>query len=367
MQNYRPAAADEEPDAGDSSISGVAEAYRAEQTDGVVHLVDADAETVVSLLPSSGNVTFEMRIKGHNVLRFPYESVDDFRARDARGMVGIPFLGPWANRLDELAFYANGRRYAFDMGIGNIRGELPIHGFLTTTDRWRVVEVDADAHGARVTSRLEFYKDPAWMKQFPFAHTVQMTHRLAGGVLEVATRIENLSFEAMPVAVGFHPYVELTDSARDEWTISVGAKTRWVLAPGKVPTGETEPIERFFPDPHAVPLKEYELDDVFGDLERDGSGRAAMSVAGKRQRVDVVFGPNFKAAVVYAPRDRNFICFEPMAGITDSMNLAQRGLYHELQTIAPSGTWEERFWVRPSGFASGAHTETRSTRSNGAE
>jgi aldose 1-epimerase len=328
----------------------VAESYRAEQIAGVVRLADARADTTVALLPSSGNVTIEMRVNGQNILRFPYASIEDFRARDTRGMVGIPFLGPWANRLDEQAFYANGRRYAFDMGIGNIRGELPIHGFLTMTDRWRVVEVRSGAHAAWVTSRLEFYRDPGWMKQFPFAHTVEMTHRLAGGVLEVATRIENLSVEPMPVAVGFHPYFELTDSPRDEWTISVGAKTRWVLAPVKVPTGETQPIERVFPDRRAVPLKDYELDDVFGDLDRDRAGQAVMSVSGRRQRIDVVFGAKFKAAVVYAPRDRSFICFEPMAGITDSMNLAHRGLYHELQSIEPGGTWQESFWVAPSNF-----------------
>ena len=39
-----------------------------------------------------------------------------------------------------------------------------------------------------------------------------------------------------------------------------------------------------------------------------------------------------------------------MAGITDAMNLAQRGLYKELQHVAPGGTWQERFVVRPSGF-----------------
>ena len=316
----------------------------------MVRLTDAESDTCVEVLPSSGNVTIGMRVKGHNILRFPYDSVEDFRARDARGMIGIPFLGPWANRLDEYAFYANGRRYQFDVGVGNIRGELPIHGFLTTTDRWRVVEVRADEQAAWTTSRLEFYREPAWMKQFPFAHTMVMTHRLSGGVLEVITRIENLSFEAMPVAVGFHPYFQLTDCGRDEWTISVGAKTRWLLAPGKVPTGETEPIEQFFPDPHAIPLREYELDDVFADLERDGEGRAVMSVWGAQQRIDIVFGPRYRAAVVYAPRDRGFICFEPMAGITDSMNLAQRGLYRELQSIEPGAVWEESFLVRPSGF-----------------
>ena len=328
----------------------MAEAYRAEQIGDVVRLEDVGNGIVVSVLPSSGNVTIDMRVNGRNVLRFPYDSVEDFRARDTRGMVGIPFLGPWANRLDEPAFFANGHRYAFDMGLGNVRGDLPIHGFLTTTNRWRVVEMTADAQAASVTSRLEFYREPDWMKQFPFAHTVQMTHRLAGGMLEVRTRLDNLSFESMPVAIGFHPYFEIADAPRDEWTIAIGAKTRWVLSPAKVPTGETEPIERLFPDRRAVPLRDHDLDDVFGDLERDGTGRATMSVWGRQQRIDVLFGPNFRAAVVYAPREREFICFEPMAGITDSMNLAQRGLYRELQTIEPGGTWQESFFVRPSGF-----------------
>ena len=49
-------------------------------------------------------------------------------------------------------------------------------------------------------------------------------------------------------------------------------------------------------------------------------------------------------------QDRNYICFEPMVGITDAMNLAQKGLYKELQSIPPGGTWQESFWVRPSGF-----------------
>jgi aldose 1-epimerase len=39
-----------------------------------------------------------------------------------------------------------------------------------------------------------------------------------------------------------------------------------------------------------------------------------------------------------------------MAGITNAMNLAQKGLYRELQSIAPGAVWQESFWVRPSGF-----------------
>ncbi len=100
---------------------------------------------MVSILPSVGNMAFEMKVKGHNVLRFPSATLTEFKAQP--GMSGMPFLGPWANRLDEQAFYANGRRYAFDMELGNVRGAIPIHGFLTTTDQWQVVEVQADGRG----------------------------------------------------------------------------------------------------------------------------------------------------------------------------------------------------------------------------
>ncbi len=139
------------------------------------------------------------------------------------------------------------------------------------------------------------------MKQFPFAHTLQMTYRLADGVLEVKTQIENLSIEPMPVAIGFHPYFQLTDSTREDWVLSIGAKAHWLLAENKIPTGETEPADKFFPNRKAVPLKDFDLDHVFGDLERDAQGRAVMSVKGKAQQLDVILGPNYRSIVLYSP------------------------------------------------------------------
>jgi len=329
-----------------------AQPYSAHNNAGVIQLQDARSQTVVSIISSVGNIVFEMKVKGHEVLRWPYASIEEFKSWP--GLSGIPFLGPWANRLDEPAFYANGKRYAFDMELGNVRGPIPIHGFLATNNQWQVVEVKADGGSAWSTSKLEVFRNPMWMKQFPFAHTIELTHRLSGGALEVEMRIRNLSTDPMPVAIGFHPYFQLTDSARDEWTISVAARTEWLLAQNKVPTGATRPIEELFSDPTAVPLKDYDLDHVFGDLIRDPSGRAVMTVKGKSQALDVVLGPNYRAVVVYAPkaaRERQaFICIEPMAGITDAMNLAQKGLYHDLQSIPAGDVWQESFWVRPRGF-----------------
>src|SRR5947207_11456443 len=135
--------------------------YTATSAPGRVELSDQATGTVVAIDPSAGNIAFSMKVKGHEVLWFT-----------SGQMSGIPFLGPWANRLDEQAFWANGRRYPFDMSLGNVRGAIPIHGFVTLTDKWRVIDARADKSSAWVTSRLEFFREPSWMKQWPFAHTM---------------------------------------------------------------------------------------------------------------------------------------------------------------------------------------------------
>ena len=328
--------------------------YSARQENGLVRLEDSARQTVVLINPARGNNAFQMRVKGKDAVRFPHASLEDYLKASGRGMAGVPFLGPWANRLDEMAFYANGKKYAFDPEIGNVRpgaNNIPIHGFLTTASQWQVVEAKSDGKSAWATSRLEFYKQPQWMAQFPFAHTIDMTYRLQDGALEVITKVDNLSAEAMPLGIGFHPYFQVNDAPRDEWTFGIAAKSEWLLAPTKIPTGEKRPIEQLLPKPGGT-LQGLALDHVFGDLVRDSSGKATMWVKGKSEKVEVVFGPNWKAVVVYAPAgaQNNFICFEPMAGITNAINMAHKGTYSELQSIPAGKSWQESFWIRPSGF-----------------
>jgi aldose 1-epimerase len=364
--------------------------YAAQKNGDVVRLEDTKNHTVASIIPSVGNVTFELKVNGTNVLYFPYTSVDDFKARP--GLSGIPFLSPWANRLDEDAFYANGKKYIFNMELGNVKGAIPLHGFLSSTNQWQVVEVKADKNSAWVTSKLEFYRYPDNMEQFPFAHVIEMTHRLKDGTLEISTKLENLSTEPMPVSIGFHPYYQLTDSPREDWTMSVGAQSHFLLSPVKVPTGEKEPIEKIFPTPKSVALKDFNLDDVFGDLIRDSSGRATMTLQGsKSQKVEIMLGPKYHSVVLFGsgrgrggapgasgaalaaggrggapnggaagasgrgggggrgPQGPN-MAIEPMVGITDVINLAHKGVYNDLQYVAPGQTWQESFWVHPIGF-----------------
>jgi aldose 1-epimerase len=196
------------------------------------------------------------------------------------------------------------------------------------------------------TAKLEFWRQPALMAQFPFAHNISITYRLQGGALEIETLVENLSTEPIPVSLGYHPYFQLHDAPRDEWTVHLAAKEQVLLSPTLVPTGEHKP------NPYADPLtlKGVALDDVFTSLVRDADGIARFWVQGKQQRITVEYGAHYPVAVVYAPPGRKFICFEPMTAPTNAFNLAQRGLYKDLQSVAPGSTWRERYVIRPTGF-----------------
>ena len=328
---------------------GAAQNYTARQMDeqgvSIVRLNDEAHGVEVSVMPSIGNRAYEMKVHGQNILYFSGSDLAQYEKRPA--MEGVPFLAPWGNRLDETAFWANGKKYQLNPGLGNISAApLPIHGLLLTSPLWKVTDVGADAHSAYVTSRLEFWRYPQLMAQWPFAHEYEMTYRLSDGVLEVQTTVTNFSKEAMPLVLGFHPYYRIPDVPRDEWMAHLPARQAVVTDARLIPTGEFKPMD--LPDP--LPLKSRTLDNGYLDLVRDSEGRAVFSIEARGKKVEALFGPNYPAAVVWEPAGREFICFEPMAGITDAVNLNHAGKYPDLQTVPSGSKWTESFWIRSSGF-----------------
>jgi aldose 1-epimerase len=374
--------------------------YTAKQDGDVVALTDTKAKMNVEVVPSMGKA-WRIQVNGQNLVRTS-PSLEAFLANS--GLNGMPLLAPFANRLDETAFYANGKKYNFDLELGNVRGPIPGTGFVNGSKAWQLVEFKADGKSAWVTCKLDFYKIPQFMKQFPFAHTITLTYRVSEGALEVHTRLDNLSSEPMPAVIGYHPIYELPDGNRDDWTVSVDAKTHWIEIPQRLPTGETQPIENFFNtdrDRTAIRLKNYALiDDVFTDLIRDANGRATIKLMYNGKELDEILGPKFRTVLLWstpltagggggggagrgggvapapsgpfpvdpaqgvkvappavlpgagvaAPTSKGFIAFEPMVGITNALNLAQKGIYKELQIIPAGGSWEESFWIATKGY-----------------
>jgi aldose 1-epimerase len=313
----------------------------------IVQLADRAHSTEVSIVPSVGNIAYSMTVHGKNILWWPFKSVAEMKANPA--LCGVPFLEPWANRLDQDGYYANGKKYLLNPELGNVRrdpNQKPIHGLLLFSPYWKITKLQADDRSARVTSRLEYWRYPELAAQFPFAHTVEMTYKLANGALEVETLVENQSSDPMPVGLGYHPYFQLPDVPRDQWKAHVAAREHLELSPLLIPTGARTPVS--LPDPAS--LATTQLDDVFSKLVRGPDDRAEFWVEGGGRKVSVIYGPKYTVAVVYAPPGKDFICFEPMSAITNAFNLAHAGIYKELQSIPPGGTWRESFWIQASGF-----------------
>ena len=334
-------------------IMASAQNYKAEQlTDHgveIIRLTDVSHGVEVSMLPSIGNRAYEMKVNGKNILYFPSADIGEFSQRPR--LSGIPFLAPWADLLDEPGFWANGKHYRFNMDLGNVRGEMPSHGLLVNSPLWKVTEIAADAHSARVTSKLEFWRDPDLMAQWPFAHEYEMSYILADGVLEVRTTVTNLSAEAMPLVLGYHPYFQIPGIPRDEWLAHIPARVHVIPGERNIPTGEMRPMDV----PVPLALRGQKLDDGFTDLERDADGRAHFWIESGGKKVETLFGPKYTVGTVWLPSDRDgnpreFICFEPLATIIDGVNLAHEGKWSGLQSVPPGEKWIESFWVRSSGI-----------------
>lgn len=311
-------------------------------------LRDAARDVEVKVAPSVGNTATAMTVHGKPVLWAPYKSAGEW-ARHPGSMGGVPFLWPWANRIDGLSYWVNGKKYLINPELGNVRvGPVPtpIHGLLVSAHQWKVVRAEASSSEAFVTSRIELWREPDMMAQFPFASAVTMSYRLKDGALQVETLVENLSSETMPVSLGFHPYFQVTDAPRDEWKVRLPVREKFVLNERVIPTGQK------VPNPYAnpQPLKGIALDDVFGSLVRNPDGWARFRLEGAKQSVTVEYDEAYPIAVVWAPPGRDFMCFEPMSAPTNAFNAAHDGWFKDLPVITPGGTWKGVFRVVADGF-----------------
>lgn len=315
----------------------------------IIRLSDRAHSMEISIVPSIGNRAFELNVHGKNLLYFPFSDVEALKNSKLPTLNGIPFLAPWANRVNGSGFWANGKKYLFNPEIGSVRLSptgIAMHGMLASSPLWEVTSVAADASSALVTSRLQFWKYAELMANWPFAHEYEITYRLADGVLQVTTTVVNLGAESMPIVLGFHPYFQIPGVPRSEATAHVPAREHVLTTPELIATGELAPANL----PDQVTLKDHTFDDGFTGLIRDPDGRATFSVDAHGKKIEVIYGPKFLVAVVFAPPAKDFICFEPMTAITNGINLAHEGKYAALQTLAPGANWQESFWIKPSGF-----------------
>jgi galactose mutarotase-like enzyme len=246
--------------------------------------------------PAAGMVCHSLRHDGEELLT-QRDGVEGY-VRTGRWM-GVPLLHPWANRLAAWDYEALGVRVdlaplAGDVVVRDRKTGLPIHGVLPR--EWAVLE----AGPARLAAELAG-DGPA----FPFPHRIRIDAELSPTALRIATTVEALEGE-VPVAFGFHPWF---DAPRGDRVVELPAMRRLVLDE-LLPTGETVAAPAY-----AGPLAKLDLDDGF-EAVADG---AVFSVTGGGRRIALRHEAGFPCAQVFAPPDKDLICFEPMTAPADAL------------------------------------------------
>jgi aldose 1-epimerase len=297
--------------------------------DPTAHLLAA-GELCAVFLPGRGMLGASLRHRGEEVLG----RVEDLAAAARTGATcGIPILHPWANRLDGLRYAAAGREVALNRASPLLhfdRNGLPSHGVSWADLAWEVREDRPDT----LTAWLDWRRDDL-LAIFPFPHRLALTATIRPTDLTIATTLTADGGSRVPVSFGFHPYFRLPDLPRAEWRVEMPAMRRVMLDTRNIPTGHEEPFAVF-----DTRLGARGFDDGFIAFE----AQPTFALSGGGRRITVEFLEGYPCAQVYAPRDKDYIAFEPMTAPTNALVTG-----HGLRVVEPGATFQATFRIGVAG------------------
>jgi aldose 1-epimerase len=315
----------------------MAAGYRAELTElagfSACTLHDDTADLHATWLVGAGMLGASLVHRGAELL---WQGAGPDAYAQERKFMGIPFLHPWANRLSGFGYNAGGRNVVLDRSSPLLHLDnngLPIHGVLNASRDWSLREHGADEERARLLAIFDFDRAEL-LAAFPFRHRVEMEIDLAHGAVWVRTTVLATGDDAVPLAFGFHPYLQISGTPRSEFVVSFPVRRHLLLDEQMIPTGATEPTE-----PLTGPIGGRTWDDGFDRI--DPPGRFEIQGAGRT--IGVQYAEGFPVAQVFAPPGTDYICIEPMTAPADALN----GPDGALQWVPPGEERSAVFGITP--------------------
>jgi aldose 1-epimerase len=300
-----------------------------------VGLHDDAADLHATWVPRAGMLGASLVHRGQELL---WQGAGVAGYASAGRFAGIPFLHPWANRLAGFSYRAAGHEVVLDPASPSLLLDehgLPTHGVLTASRDWRVTEVGSDDASARLAAMLE-YDRPELLAAFPFPHRVEMTVVVGEAALEVRVALSATGDEPVPVAFGFHPYLQIPGIPRADWDVRLPVRRRLLLDERLIPTGTTEPAATI-----TGRIGQRTWDDGFDSLGEP----ARFEVGAGGRTVAVEFADGYRVAQIFAPPGQEYVCIEPMTAPANAL----AGPDSVTAWVAPGGTHSATFRITPTG------------------
>jgi aldose 1-epimerase len=185
--------------------------------------------------------------------------------------------------------------------------------------------------GGLLFASFDFGAHPLLTQAFPFPHRVEIEARLAGAELRIATTVRAGEETSVPIAFGFHPYLQLPGVERSEWEMTAPVRERLELDERMLPMGRREPVEiasgslgsRTFDDAYLAP-----------------AGGEPFVLSGGGRRMELRMGNGYPFAQIYAPEDLDAVAFEPMTAPANALVSGE-----DLPMLPPGRTFTATFSI----------------------
>ena len=252
-------------------------------------------------LPGLGMTGVSLRRGGHEFLATP-GGPDALR----RGhTLGLPLLAPWANRVSRRQFRVGPVEVDLrERGVHTDANGLPIHGLLVGAPGWQIVDRRTRGGTATVRAAIDLDADA-----FPFPHRIEVEHHVSEVGLRVSTTIVPTGRRRVPVAFGWHPYLQV-GGPRRAWLLELPARTHLALDQRGLPSGATSPegAER-------APIASRTFDDLYALRSR----RRLALIGPEGSSVAMVGDATYPYAQVWVPPGKPFAALEPMTVPTNAL------------------------------------------------
>ena len=273
-------------------------------------LCDQGSSLEATFVPGAGMICSSLRHRGDELLA-QNSGVAAYSERGAT--MGIPLLYPWANRLAGFDYSVDGRTVQVPHDPARVALDdngLPIHGVIGGRLAWELTRSPGPDEPS-LAARLSWSaSEPELFEVFPFRHDLLYEARLGGGRLELQITVHACGADSVPLAFGFHPYLSPAETPREGWLVELPPMRPLALDANQIPIGPEQPLaaQRF-------ELAGREFDDGFDSV----SEPARFAVVGAGRRIEVELLEGYPCAQVFAPRDGQFICFEPMTAPANAL------------------------------------------------
>jgi galactose mutarotase-like enzyme len=274
----------------------------------LLELVDEETQNRVTIAPARGALVTSFRVAERELLYLDPATLYD-TTKNVRG--GIPVLFPTPGKLEQDRWQWHGQS-----------GELKQHGFARNLP-FEVVE----AHPERAEAVLRLRASPATLAVYPWEFSLELTFRLEGSCLGIASRIENASPRPMPCALGYHPYFQVADKARTKVAVQA--------------TRMFDNVKKIYAPFAGFDLTAPEVDAHLLDNPRPS---AALEF-GDGGRLELRAASDFAIWVVWTVAGKEYVCLEPWTAPGNALNSGEH--LTELEPGAVRHSWIALEWSTP--------------------